>query len=64
MKEVIVIPDLCPANHPCPVINICPKDAIKQADWYSEPTIDQDNCTNCGLCTRYCGYGAFSMQGR
>lgn len=61
MKEVVVISGQCPANHPCPVISICPTEAIEQANWHSEPSINKDKCTNCGLCTRYCGYGAFAI---
>jgi len=48
---------LCPQNHPCPIINVCPAGAIMQ-DGYGLPVIDIKKCTDCGKCTRYCPTGA------
>ncbi|MCK4641362.1 MAG: 4Fe-4S binding protein [Candidatus Marinimicrobia bacterium] len=44
----------CPQNHACPALNYCPTGAITQESIYSAPKIDQDKCTDCGLCTRVC----------
>ncbi len=48
---------LCPQNHRCPIIRICPSEAIVQ-DGYGLPTVDKTKCTECGKCTRYCPTGA------
>jgi len=48
----------CPQNHPCPVVRVCPTNAIKQQG-YGAPVIDNDKCVDCGRCLRFCGYGAF-----
>jgi Fe-S-cluster-containing hydrogenase component 2 len=44
----------CPKNHPCPTIHACPAGAIVQDDIHSAPRIDQELCTDCGLCTKRC----------
>lgn len=59
MTKIQVIESRCPQNHPCPVVRICPENAISQKDFSSAPVIDQENCANCGKCVRMCGYGAF-----
>jgi ferredoxin len=61
MKNMIVIGNYCPKNHPCPVVKICPVGAITQQSYFSAPQIDYSKCTKCGKCSRYCGYGAFQM---
>jgi Fe-S-cluster-containing hydrogenase component 2 len=50
---------LCPANHPCPVLRVCPTGAIKQKDFYSAPEIIEEKCVNCGKCTNLCPFNAF-----
>jgi Fe-S-cluster-containing hydrogenase component 2 len=47
----------CPQNHRCPILRICPVQAIAQ-DGNGLPTIDESKCTDCGKCVRYCGMGA------
>jgi ferredoxin len=44
---------LCPQNHRCPMLRICPSEAISQ-DGYGLPVIDESKCTECGKCTKYC----------
>lgn len=51
--------ELCPQNHPCPVVRVCPVGAISQAG-YSAPEIDQKKCTHCGICVQSCS--VFSAQ--
>ena len=58
MKSVKVIDHLCPQNHPCPVVGMCPQGAIQQNSPFRAPTIDKKLCTNCSACTYFCAYGA------
>ncbi len=48
-----VLPERCPQNHPCPTVRVCPVHAITQQG-YGAPVIDEEKCTNCGKCTRFC----------
>ena len=50
----------CPQNHRCPLILRCPVNAISQQSPFSVPGIDFDKCTECGLCTKFCG--TFQMK--
>ncbi|MEI6122568.1 MAG: 4Fe-4S binding protein [Bacteroidota bacterium] len=47
----------CPQNHRCPLMQICPSDAIMQ-NGFGLPMIDKSKCTECGKCVRYCPTGA------
>lgn len=47
----------CPQNHRCPAIRVCKVDAIYQ-NGYGLPIIDQEKCTECGKCIKYCPMGA------
>jgi ferredoxin len=51
--SLIVEKKNCPQNHRCPVIRICPANAISQ-NGYGLPVIDQSKCTDCKKCTKYC----------
>jgi Fe-S-cluster-containing hydrogenase component 2 len=46
-------PLACPQNHQCPIIKVCPEEAISQSG-FSLPVIDQSRCTECGKCARFC----------
>jgi Fe-S-cluster-containing hydrogenase component 2 len=59
MNSIRIEASKCPKNHYCPVIKICPSGAISQKNPFSAPEIDQEKCTFCGKCTKYCGYEAF-----
>lgn len=52
-KELIVVKERCPQNHPCPSVQICPVGALKQKG-ISAPTVDHDKCIKCGKCVRFC----------
>lgn len=51
----------CPQNHRCPLLKVCPEDAITQQG-FGLPTIDEDKCVECGECVRYCGMNAVVKQ--
>ncbi|HEY9125379.1 MAG TPA: 4Fe-4S binding protein [Bacteroidales bacterium] len=52
-----ISPYACPQNHRCPIIRVCPVGAISQSG-YGLPVIDEEKCTECGRCVRYCAMGA------
>ncbi|WP_083824206.1 4Fe-4S binding protein [Desulfosporosinus sp. OT] len=47
----------CPQNHSCPAIRVCPVSAIRQYG-VDAPTIDDEKCTKCQKCVKYCPMGA------
>ena len=49
----IISERLCPQNHRCPIIRVCPAEAIIQ-EGYGLPVINKDKCTECGKCAKYC----------
>ena len=45
--------EICPHDHVCPLIKLCPVRAISQGeDGY--PIIDQDKCIRCQRCVNKC----------
>lgn len=57
---VDVIENRCPQNHRCPLIRICPRQAIKQ-NGFNAPIIDKKACINCNLCVQNCPYYAVTQ---
>lgn len=53
--------DLCPKNHRCPTIRVCPAGAISQQPG-QVPAVDQTKCTGCGQCVMSCN--VFSMKNK
>ena len=49
---------ICPQNHRCPLLRECPEGAITQDSYDGLPIIDENKCTECGICDRYCAMGA------
>ena len=47
----------CPQNHPCPSVRVCPFGALSQ-NGYAAPVVDEEKCTGCGKCVRFCPLGA------
>ncbi len=44
---------LCPHNHVCPLVRLCPVGAITQGlDGF--PVVDNEACILCGKCVRKC----------
>jgi dissimilatory sulfite reductase (desulfoviridin) alpha/beta subunit len=50
---IVIRKELCPQNHPCPVLKICPVNAISQAG-HAAPTVDNDKCICCCKCVKQC----------
>ena len=48
-----ISPSYCPQNHRCPIVNVCPVDAISQ-NGFGLPIIDDIKCKECGKCMKYC----------
>ena len=61
MRVVKVDQAKCPQDHACPLISICPVDAISQ-DGFSAPTIDRKKCIACGRCVVSCPYKTLSFE--
>ena len=58
--KIIVNEARCPQNHICPVIRLCPTQAISQ-EGYGLPSVNIDDCILCGKCINYCPFGAFQQ---
>ncbi len=51
---------LCPQNHRCPALRVCPLEALRQ-DGVKAPIVDESKCIDCGKCARYCPMGALQQ---
>ena len=51
MGMMVIDKNRCPQNHACPLLRVCPVQAISQKG-YGLPVINQ------GKCIKYCGMGA------
>lgn len=60
IMAITVNPDKCPQNHRCPLIALCPVDAISQIGT-GLPAIDGEKCIECGSCVENCGTGAMQF---
>lgn len=58
--KIFVDINLCPQNHECPLVLLCPNKAISQTGFYL-PVIEYEKCTLCGLCEKKCGKAAIYM---
>ena len=54
MSKIIINESSCPQNHRCPVIRKCPVGAIVQNTPFEAPIIDDEKCTECGICMKSC----------
>lgn len=53
--------NLCPQNHPCPAVRVCPVNALKQ-EGFKAPVVDEKKCINCKKCVMVCGMGALKIR--
>ncbi len=53
--------NLCPHNHICPLIKLCPVAAITQ-NTEGYPEVDGEKCIECGECIASCPKGAMEMH--
>lgn len=58
---IFVEPTLCPQNHRCPAIQVCPRGAISQ-DGFGLPVVDEELCNECMKCVRFCPMGALQKR--
>ena len=49
----VIDKDICPQNHTCPLVKLCPVKAILQQGKLL-PVIDPDICIRCGICESSC----------
>ncbi|MGE5654097.1 MAG: ATP-binding protein [Bacillota bacterium] len=64
-KKAFIDPESCDRSPFCPVSRVCPAQAItlQGSGFFGKmPTVDQDKCTGCGVCTRYCPHGAVRLK--
>lgn len=50
---IIVDKNLCPQNHLCPSVMVCPVKALSQ-DGFKAPKVDENKCILCKKCVKYC----------
>lgn len=60
MAKLMVDTNLCPQNHACPSVTICPMQALSQ-EGYQAPVVDAEKCIVCGLCAEKCGKKALKI---
>lgn len=51
----------CPQNHRCPLLTVCPVEAITQQG-FGLPVIDAVKCIECGKCVKFCGMQAVDKE--
>lgn len=60
-KKLIVNKNLCPQNHPCPSVRVCPVGALTQSG-FKAPAADQEKCIHCGKCVKFCPMRAITLE--
>ena len=60
-KRLVVNPNRCPQNHPCPSVKVCPANALSQSG-FAAPTVDLDKCIRCGKCVKFCPKKALTLE--
>jgi Fe-S-cluster-containing hydrogenase component 2 len=54
---------LCPQNHRCPALQVCPVGALTQ-NGYEAPNINVEACIDCNACVQVCGRSALQAGER
>ncbi len=52
----------CTKEATCPAAEACPFDALVQATGGTVPTVDEDTCSDCGICVDECPAGALTCE--
>lgn len=60
-KELRVIAEKCPQDHPCPSVRVCPVGALSQVE-FRAPGVDRDKCIRCGKCAAFCPKKALVLE--
>ena len=55
--SLVVDQRVCPQNHRCPILRLCPVEAMSQRG-FAAPVIDPDRCRECGKGVRHYPTGA------
>lgn len=58
--KLVIHKELCPQNHKCPAVAVCPVDALTQKGLLA-PEVDAETCVSCGKCAEACPTGALQM---
>lgn len=62
-RKIKIDKNRCPADHPCPVVRVCPTKAISQEKvFFGLPKINPDKCTQCKKCFDLCPMGAIVTE--
>lgn len=61
MRELVVLKDKCPQDHPCPSVGICPVNALMQRK-VEAPEVNNEVCIKCGRCVNFCPKGALKLM--
>lgn len=56
-KMIKVDEKICPQDHKCPAIRVCPVNAITQ-EGFGLPQVNNDICVECQKCIKFCPLGA------
>ena len=60
--------NICPHDHLCPLIKICPVGAISRTDYVAPGKklpariVDQEKCIKCGMCIASCKFKAIEKK--
>jgi heterodisulfide reductase subunit A-like polyferredoxin len=52
----------CTKEAECPAAAACPFDALVQSEGGTVPTVDEDTCSDCGICVDECPAGALLCE--
>ena len=61
MSKIKVNQERCPQDHQCPLLGICPVEAISQ-NGDSAPRIDNEKCIQWGQCVATCPYRVMEIE--
>ena len=59
--SIVISKTICPQDHSCPAIRICPVAAITQKG-FELPRIEKEKCISCLKCIKFCPMGAIREE--